>query len=50
MDVFGEHHAHPHAVATRLLDSPAEADDALQEAWIRADRADTSDVENARAG
>ena len=30
----------------RILGSRAEADDALQEAWIRVDRADTSDVEN----
>jgi RNA polymerase sigma-70 factor (ECF subfamily) len=33
-------------VATRLLGSQAEADDALQEAWIRVQRADTSEVEN----
>ncbi|HWK28415.1 MAG TPA: sigma-70 family RNA polymerase sigma factor [Solirubrobacter sp.] len=49
MDDFEAHRAHLHAVATRILGSPAEADDALQEAWIRVNRADTSDVENARA-
>ncbi len=34
------------AVAYRILGSLAEADDALQDAWLRADRADTSEVEN----
>src|ERR671910_1484962 len=46
MDVFEAHRAHLHAVATRILGSRAEADDALQEAWIRVERADTSDVDN----
>lgn len=38
----------PHltAVAYRLLGSAAEADDALQDAWLRARRADTTGVEN----
>lgn len=35
------------AVAYRILGSLSEADDALQDAWLRADRADTSDVANA---
>ncbi len=34
------------AVAHRMLGSFAEADDALQEAWLKVDRADTSEVEN----
>ncbi|MGC0384032.1 sigma-70 family RNA polymerase sigma factor [Streptomyces sp. SAI-129] len=34
------------AVAYRILGSLGEADDALQEAWLRADRADTSEVAN----
>ncbi|WP_133169242.1 sigma-70 family RNA polymerase sigma factor, partial [Streptomyces sp. MH60] len=34
------------AVAYRILGSLGEADDALQEAWLRADRADTSEVGN----
>src|SRR4051795_12613518 len=46
MDEFETHRPHLHAVATRILGSPGEADDALQEAWIRIDRADTGDVEN----
>lgn len=46
MDAFEAHRPHLHAVATRILGSRAEADDALQEAWLRVDRADTSDVTN----
>src|SRR3954468_7666936 len=46
MDAFEAHRPHLHAVATRILGSPAEADDALQEAWIRVDRAGLDDVEN----
>src|SRR4051794_5543202 len=46
MDEFEAHRAHLQAVATRILGSRAEADDALQEAWIRIDRADTSEVDN----
>jgi RNA polymerase sigma factor (sigma-70 family) len=46
MDAFEAHRPHLHAVATRILGSRAEADDALQEAWMRVDRADTSEVNN----
>jgi RNA polymerase sigma factor (sigma-70 family) len=46
MDEFEAHRPHLHAVATRILGSRAEADDALQEAWIRVERADTSEVDN----
>jgi DNA-directed RNA polymerase specialized sigma24 family protein len=46
MDPFEAHRPHLHAVATRILGSPAEADDALQETWIRVNRADTAEVEN----
>src|ERR687889_2690268 len=46
MDAFEAHRPHLHAVATRILGSGAEADDALQEAWLRINRADTSDVDN----
>jgi RNA polymerase sigma factor (sigma-70 family) len=46
MDAFEAHRPHLHAVATRILGSRAEADDALQEAWLRVNRADTGDVDN----
>ena len=46
MDEFEAHRAHLLALATRILGSRAEAEDALQEAWIRVHRAGTSDVEN----
>src|ERR687886_517526 len=45
-EAFEAHRPHLHGVATRILGSRAEADDALQEAWIRIDRADTSEVDN----
>src|SRR5437773_11155398 len=34
------------SVAYRLLGSASEADDAVQEAWLRLSRSDTSEVEN----
>jgi RNA polymerase sigma factor (sigma-70 family) len=43
---FTEHRAHLRAVAYRILGSPSDADDAVQEAWLRLSRSDTSDVEN----
>src|SRR3954452_695272 len=46
MEAFEAHRPHLHAVATRILGSRAEADDALQEAWIRVDRAGTAGVDN----
>ena len=46
---FEEHRPHLRAVAYRMLGSLSEADDAVQEAWLRLSRADTSDVENMRA-
>src|SRR4051812_32433259 len=35
-----------HAIAARMLSSRADADDAVQEAWLRASRAGTDDVDN----
>src|SRR5215211_6095128 len=46
---FEAHRGHLRGVAYRMLGSVAEADDAVQEAWIRLSRTDTSDVENLRA-
>jgi RNA polymerase sigma factor (sigma-70 family) len=43
---FEEHRIHLRAVAYRLLGSLAEADDAVQEAWIRVSRAGARDVDN----
>lgn len=45
---FERNRTHLKAVAQRMLGSAAEADDAVQEAWFRLNRADTSDVENMR--
>ena len=45
-EVFEAQRPRLRAVAYRMLGSVSEADDALQEAWLRADRADTSDVKN----
>jgi RNA polymerase sigma factor (sigma-70 family) len=46
---FETHRPHLRGVAYRMLGSLSEADDAVQEAWIRLSRTDTSDVENLRA-
>src|SRR2546428_2094584 len=46
---FEQHRAHLRAVAYRMLGSASEADDAVQEGWIRLGRTDVSDVENLRA-
>lgn len=35
-----------HAIAARMLSSSAEADDAVQEAWLRASRAGTDDIDS----
>ncbi|MEV1117475.1 RNA polymerase sigma factor SigJ [Actinosynnema sp. NPDC049800] len=43
---FEEHRTHLRSVAYRMLGSVAEADDAVQDAWLRFDRADTDEVEN----
>src|SRR6478672_2074433 len=45
---FETHRIHLRAVAYRMLGSFAEADDAVQETWLRLIRSDTSDVENLR--
>jgi RNA polymerase sigma factor (sigma-70 family) len=45
---FEDHRPHLRAVAYRMLGSLSEADDAVQDAWLRLSRADTSEVENLR--
>jgi RNA polymerase sigma factor (sigma-70 family) len=43
---FEEHRTHLRAVAYRMLGSLSEADDAVQEAWLRLNRTDASRLEN----
>jgi RNA polymerase sigma-70 factor (ECF subfamily) len=45
---FERHRRHLFDVARRMLGSPVEADDAVQEAWLRLHRSDTTGVENLR--
>jgi RNA polymerase sigma-70 factor (ECF subfamily) len=45
---FEANRDHLRSVAYRMLGSLSEADDAVQEAWLRLSRADTSDVANLR--
>ncbi len=46
---FEANRSHLRGVAYRMLGSTSEADDAVQEAWLRFGRTDTSDVDNLRA-
>src|SRR5439155_64107 len=46
---FEANRTHLRAVAYRMLGSVSEADDAVQEAWLRLSRSDTGEVENLRA-
>jgi RNA polymerase sigma factor (sigma-70 family) len=43
---FEEHRTHLRAVAYRMLGSLSEADDAVQEAWLRLSRSDADEIEN----
>jgi RNA polymerase sigma factor (sigma-70 family) len=43
---FEEHRPHLRAVAYRMLGSTAEADDAVQDAWLRLSRSDAGEIDN----
>lgn len=45
---FEAHRRHLQAIAVRMLGSPHEAEDAVQEAWLRLTRVDASQVDNLR--
>src|SRR5829696_8970759 len=45
-DRFEANRPHLRAVAYRMLGSVSEADDAVQEAWLRLNRSDTAAIEN----
>ncbi|MFF5493836.1 RNA polymerase sigma factor SigJ [Streptomyces aquilus] len=45
-DRFEEHRPHLKAVAYRMLGSLAEAEDAVQEAWLKLGRSDADDIRN----
>jgi RNA polymerase sigma factor (sigma-70 family) len=46
---FEENRTQLQAVAYRILGSRSEAEDAIQEGWLRVSRADSSEIENMRA-
>src|SRR5262245_1140516 len=43
---FEEHRSHLRAVAYRMLGAVSEVDDAVQEAWLRLSRAETTGIDN----
>ena len=45
-DEFERNRAHLRSVAYRMLGSVSEADDAVQEAWLRLSRSDATDIDN----
>ncbi|CAN5916542.1 sigma-70 family RNA polymerase sigma factor [soil metagenome] len=49
VECFDENRAHLRAVALRMLGTASDADDALQDAWLKMHRSETSEIENPRA-
>ena len=49
MDEFEAHRSYLRAVAYRMLGSLSEADDAVQEVWLRVARTNTNQIHNTRA-
>ena len=47
---FEDNRGHLRGVAYRMLGSLSEADDAVQESWLRLSRSDTGDIHNLAAG
>jgi RNA polymerase sigma-70 factor (ECF subfamily) len=45
---FEEHRTHLRSVAYRILGTPSEAEDAVQETWLRVSRSDPDAIENMR--
>jgi len=45
-DAFEAHRPRLHSVAQRMLGNPTEADDAVQEAWLRLHRSDAGTIDN----
>lgn len=43
---FTEHQGRSRAIAYRMPGSPSEAEDAVQDAWLRVSRADVTEVDN----
>jgi RNA polymerase sigma-70 factor (ECF subfamily) len=48
-DRFEAHRTHLRAMAYRMLGSPNDADDAVQEAWLRLSRSDAGSIDNLNA-
>src|ERR1700742_3659507 len=46
VSAFEEQRPHLRSVAYRMLGSTGEADDAVQEAWLRLSRSDAAEIEN----
>lgn len=46
--LFEENRSHLQSVAYRMLGSLSEADDAVQETWLRLNRSDAEGIENLR--